>query len=292
MLSMTGFGAANVRENGLAVSVEMKAVNNRYFKLSLRLSDGYAFFEHRIESFLRKTIERGTLNVALRIRKENRDLGYRINKSVLCAYFSQIAKIAEEINCEKPRLDCLVALPGVTDTDTDSSENNEVLWKTVEKALLDALKKLQDTRQAEGGSMAKDLAENLKLLEERIGQVESLAPNVAPAYRKRLTERMAKIMESQGHTLNEADLVREVALFADRCDISEELVRFRSHLEQFSTAMKVKETCGKKLDFLIQELFRETNTIGSKANDAEITKLVVDMKTVIERMREMVQNVE
>ncbi len=292
LFSMTGFGAADVRENGLAVSVEIKAVNNRYFKLSLRMSDGCAALEPRIEPFLRRTVDRGTLNVTVRIRREDRNLDYRISEPVLRAYFGQIAKIAEETKSEKPRLDQLVSLPGVIDTDVERGEDDEATWTTVEKALSEALKKLQGMRQIEGESMARDLAGNLKILEDRIAQVEELAPNVAPAYRQRLTERITKIMENQGHTFNDADLVREVALFADRCDISEETVRFRSHLEQFTAAMKAKESCGRKLDFLTQELFRETNTIGSKANDAEITKQVVEMKTVIERMREMIQNIE
>jgi uncharacterized protein (TIGR00255 family) len=125
-----------------------------------------------------------------------------------------------------------------------------------------------------------------------IGSITELAPRTAPLYRQKLKERIEKAMEEQGFTLGDADFVRELAVYADRCDISEELVRFQSHLEQFTSVMGAKESCGRKLDFLTQELFREVNTVGSKANDAEITKYVVEIKTVIERIREMVQNVE
>jgi uncharacterized protein (TIGR00255 family) len=144
----------------------------------------------------------------------------------------------------------------------------------------------------EGRSMAADISANLETLRQLVRNVEILAPNVAPQYRQRLLERIGKIMEEQNQTLNETDIIREVALFADRVDISEETVRFRSHLEQFESAIASPESCGRKLDFLTQELFRETNTMGSKANDAQITKNAVEMKTVIERIREMVQNVE
>ena len=125
-----------------------------------------------------------------------------------------------------------------------------------------------------------------------IGNISELAPRVTLLYRQKLKERIEKAMEGQEFPLGDADFVRELAVYADRCDISEELVRFQSHLEQFTSAMQSKESCGRKLDFLTQELFREVNTIGSKANDADITKCVVEAKTVIERIREMVQNVE
>lgn len=292
LVSMTGFGAAALRESGLAASVEIKAVNNRYFKLSLRMSDGFAVLEPRIEPFLRKKIDRGTLNVTIRLRRESRDLNSRIAEPVLRAYFEQLSRIAAETKSEAPRLDALVALPGAIETDIERDDDLEATWAVLEKALSEALEQLQDMRRREGESMNRDLTANLKILEDRVASVERQAPNVAPAYRQRLNERISKIMENQGHSLNEADLVREVALFADRCDISEETVRFRSHLEQFAAAMKADESCGRKLDFLTQELFRETNTMGSKANDAEITRHVVEMKTVIERMREMIQNIE
>ena len=140
--------------------------------------------------------------------------------------------------------------------------------------------------------MAKDLTANVESLCQLIGNIAELAPRTAPTHQQKLKERIEKAMEEQGLPLGDADFIRELAVYADRCDISEELVRFQSHLEQFTSAMQSKESCGRKLDFLTQELFREVNTIGSKANDADITKHVVEIKTVIERIREMVQNVE
>jgi uncharacterized protein (TIGR00255 family) len=291
---MTGFGAAIYQEEGIAVSVELKAVNNRYFKLSLRMSEGYSVLEQRVEPLIRSEIERGTINAAIRIRKERKDSDYKISVSALESYFKQLTELNRLLGqTVPPNLDRLVALPGVIETEFErSGEEVEKIWNLAEKTIQEALNGLQIMRKSEGGSMTKDLSSNIELLKILVENIERLATNVAPLYRQRLMERISKVMSEQVVTLNDVDLLREVALFADRCDISEETVRFRSHLEQFSSALTSKESCGRKLDFLTQELFRETNTMGSKANDAEITKNVVEMKTVIERIREMVQNVE
>lgn len=294
LYSMTGFGAASLNEQGIAVSVELKAVNNRYFKLSLRLPDGFAAMETRIEPLIRSVIERGTINAGVRIRKERSAADYTIAQDVLLSYYHHLEAIARSLPEQPvPPLSQLVMLPGVLETAAErSDEEMETVWNVTEKTLRKALDNMQAMRQTEGASMAKDIAANLESLRVLVGNVEQLAPKVAPLYRQRLKERIGKIMEEQNQTLNETDLIREVALFADRADISEETVRFRSHLEQFEAALASKESCGRKLDFLTQELFRETNTMGSKANDADITKNVVEMKTFIERIREMVQNVE
>jgi uncharacterized protein (TIGR00255 family) len=294
---MTGYGSAVGREEGITVSVELKAVNNRYFKLSLRMSDGYGSLETRIEPLIRTWIERGTINAVVRIRQEKKDSDYKISVPILQSYFEQLVKLGSTLGhvgeLPLPHLDRLVTLPGVVETDADrSGEENEKIWNIIEKTLREALDALQSMRQTEGHSMVKDLEANIVTLYKLVENVEQLAPRVAPLYRQKLLERIEKVVSEQGMTLNDTDLLREVALYADRCDISEETVRFRSHLSQFTEAINSKERCGRKLDFLTQELFRETNTMGSKANDAGITKNVVEMKTVIERIREMVQNVE
>lgn len=295
--SMTGFGAAAVQGDNAAVSVEIKSVNNRFFKISLRMTDGYTALEPSVESTIRKVVDRGTINVSVRIRREKQPTDYKIAAPILQAYFEQLLDLGGNLGSagenQHPRLDQLVLLPGVVETENDvPSEAREQIADLVQVALEEALQQLQAMRKAEGDSMARDLSENIRALKTSVSEVERLAPNVAPLYRQRLTERIDKIMSEQKLTLNEADLVREIALYTDRCDISEETVRFRSHLDQFELAMQSKDACGKKLDFLTQELFRETNTMGSKANDAGITNHVVEMKTVIERIREMVQNIE
>ena len=293
--SMTGFGTAVCKEGNTSVSVELKAVNNRYFKLSLRLTDGYAAMEQRIESLLRSVIERGTINANVRIVSEKADAGFQINTAVLESYTQQLLDVAKTLNHTRyiPSLDQLVLLPGVIITENENSEtDNEIIGNLLEKTLRDALNALQTMRKTEGESMAKDLTANLVALRQLVGKITELAPRVAPLYRQKLKERIEKVMAEHSMSLGDADFVRELASYADRCDVSEELVRFQSHLEQFTSAMQSQKCCGRKLDFLTQELFREANTIGSKANDADITKHVVEIKTVIERIREMVQNIE
>ncbi|MDR2116323.1 MAG: YicC family protein [Planctomycetaceae bacterium] len=299
LFSMTGYGIAVCRTEEIVVSVELKAVNNRYFKLSLRMSDGYGFLETRIEPLIRSLIERGTVSANIRIRQEKKTSDYKISAPVLLSYFEQLVELGSKLGhvgeIPLPSLDRLIFLPGVIETATDINccdEENEKIWNIIEKALREALDALQAMRQAEGISMHKDLETNIATLYRLIQNVEQLAPRVIPLYQQKLLERISKVIPEQEISLSNTDLLREIAVYADRCDISEETVRFRSHLTQFTNAMLLKESCGRKLDFLTQELLRETNTMGSKANDADITKNVVEMKTVIERIREMVQNVE
>ena len=292
---MTGFGSALCEEENISVTVELKAVNNRHFKLSLKMTDGYAALEQRIESLLRNVIERGTINAHIRIAGARGDCGYQFNMPVLQSYIKQLMDypLPGQKSNYVPSPDMLVGLPGVIITEHETSESeNEKIWTLLETAIREALDALQMMRKTEGESMTKDLTTNVESLRQLISNIAELTPRVALLYRQKLKERIEKAMEDQGLVLGDADFVRELAVYADRCDISEELVRFQSHLEQFTSAMQSKESCGRKLDFLTQELFREVNTIGSKANDADITKYVVETKTVIERIREMVQNVE
>ena len=298
LYSMTGFGSAARKEGNISVSVELKAVNNRYFKLSLRLTDGYGALEQRIESLLRGVIERGTINANIRILGAREDTGFTVNTAILESYVKQLSDAAAELGQKgyaphgSLALDRLASLPGVIITENEQGESdNEIIWTLLEKTIREALGVLQMMRKTEGESMAKDLTANLESLRQLLGNITELAPRVAPLYRQRLKERIEKVMVEHDLSLGDADFVRELASYADRCDISEELVRFQSHLEQFASAMQSPEGCGRKLDFLTQELFREVNTIGSKANDADITKYVIEIKTVIERIREMVQNV-
>jgi uncharacterized protein (TIGR00255 family) len=290
---MTGFGSASLQKDGLNVSAELKSVNNRFFKLSLKISETFSFLETAVENQLREVISRGTVYANLRISREN-EFKEQISARVLKNYYGQLVELSKELGeTERPRLDSLIMLPGVVETkpDIDGTEN-ELITEVVAAAVRAAAEKLQQMRLTEGKSLAADISENVNSLKQIIGEVEKIAPTVPEQYRKRLTERISAIMSSQSLKLDERELIREVALFADRCDISEETVRFRSHIAQFEDVIKNDKCCGKKLDFLTQELFRETNTMGAKANDADIIGKVVDMKAVIERIREMIQNVE
>ena len=181
--------------------------------------------------------------------------------------------------------------PGVIE-ESGQSESAQEAWQAVEENLCQALDALSEMRRREGDEMEKAIRRHCGDLAARIAKVEELVPQVSARYREKLLERVSAIMSEHQLTVSENDFIREIALFVDKSDISEEIVRFRSHLEQFDAALKMTAPCGKRLDFLTQEMFREVNTIGSKANFSEITYWVVDMKTIVEKIREMVQNVE
>jgi uncharacterized protein (TIGR00255 family) len=239
------------------------------------------------------------VNFSLRLEKDAAESEIGLNFDALKRYLSEAKRFALE-NPELASVDNLGALvdylrlPGVAQDASRSEKTGlpELLWEAIARNVDAALEQMQAMREAEGESMKRDLTENLAELRRLIGEVETLAPTVVENHRRRLTERVAKVMADEGATLNPSDLIREIAVYTDRVDISEEIVRFYSHLKQFEEAMENEATCGKKLDFITQEMFRETNTIGSKANSPDVLARVVEMKSGIERIREMVQNVE
>jgi uncharacterized protein (TIGR00255 family) len=293
LLSMTGHGEAHRHQTGMAIAVEVRTVNNRYFKLSVRCSEGYAALEPLVEAVVREHVRRGTVQVNLRVDRELTSDDYRLNESVLVGYMKQLDVILQQHGFGEPvRFDSILALPGVVNELGATFDAAESHWPLIEPVLSEALTNLAQMRSAEGKAMLADLNSNLQIIARELAAVEVRAPLVIEGYRGRIQERLAKLMAEFGVTVGPADVAREAGLFAERTDISEEVVRLKSHLEQFDKVMQKEETPGRKLDFLTQEMFRETNTIGSKANDAEIARHVIEIKSIIERIREMVQNVE
>lgn len=300
LVSMTGFGSATTRDSEYLISSEIKAVNNRFLKTSIKLPDGLASLETKIDELLRANIVRGTVSVSVRLVRESSVSDYEVNAEALRRYLAaavSFKKEAGDLDIETCALGSMVEfmrLPGVIQDKSNSGAENlaDRLWSAIEQNLKDALGPFQKMRDTEGAATQKYLAENILQLRDSISEVARLAPTVVENYRARLAERVSKALEGRDVTFDESAIIREVAIYADRVDISEEISRFRSHLDQFDGAMANEKACGKKLDFLTQEMFRETNTIGSKANSPDVLKLVVEMKSTIERIREMVQNVE
>lgn len=293
--SMTGFGEAHHQQDGLAVAVEIRAINNRYFKLSVRSTEGYACLEPLVEGELRGSIHRGTIQVNLRVDRKRSADDYRINVEVLDRYRRQLADVLREWkpgSAAEPSLESLLPLPGVVDDASVQTVDAAADWPIIQRTLQAALANLGQMRAKEGEAMGVDLTANCRAVAASLDQIERRAPLVVEDYRTRLLERLQRTLAQLDVVLQPADVIREVGLFTDRSDISEEIVRLRSHIEQFMATMKLSESSGRKLDFLTQEMFRETNTIGSKANDVEIAQHVIDIKTAIERIREMIQNIE
>lgn len=290
---MTGFGESHGREGELSTAVEVRTVNNRYFKLSVKCSEGFSALESEIEQVVREQIRRGTVQVVLRVDRMSAADDYLINQAVLLSYRRQLQGLRDVgAAADDVALQTLLALPGVVVPNPDRAADAATFWPPIRVALLAALENLARMRREEGRAMAADLRANCGTIAAELTHVEARAPLVAEQYRKRLLERVQAAIAEHQVTLNASDLIKETAVFSDRSDISEEIVRLKSHLEQFETFLKSEESAGRKLEFLTQEMFREINTIGSKANDVSISRHVIEMKTAVERIREMIQNVE
>jgi len=293
LLGMTGFGSSTAENDRLSVQAEIRTVNNRYLKISTRYPDFYAKLGSQIEKLLRSAITRGTVNLTLRIDHLNRKSVYLLDDQVVQQYWEQLKKLTEECHLPLPdSLDRLLTLPGAVIDNDSRTHTPESDWPLIEEAIKGALIELTEFRQKEGESAQADLQSSNKTIGEQLETVKQKAPQVVTSYRDRLHQRLTDLLKDQEVELDPDSMIREVSLFADRCDINEEISRLTCHLEQFDTILNSETSQGKKLEFLVQEMFREINTIGSKANDVEISHAVIEMKLAVEKIRENVQNVE
>lgn len=293
LLSMTGFGDARYQADRLTATVEVRAVNNRYLKVTTKCAEAYSPLEPDIEKLVRETINRGTVNVSIRVDRLQRPEDFVLNPTALKSYWGQLQTTARELHAAPPSdLGNLLVLPGVVDENTTRSVDSQGDWEIIRKLLSDALQRLQVFRVDEGRSMERDLAANAQIIADKLQEVAVLAPQVVSEFRAKMLDRVRQLLKDSGVTVAESDLIREVSIFSDRSDINEEITRLKSHLEQFQAFLREPTSTGRKLDFLSQEMFREVNTIGSKANNVAIAHCVVEMKAAVEKMREVLQNVE
>jgi uncharacterized protein (TIGR00255 family) len=288
---MTGFGDARAEGQGLVVAVEIRTVNNRYLKIMVKCSDTYAPLEAEIERVVRESISRGTVNLTVKIAPAGGE-DFRLNELALRSYWRQLLNIADELQSPPPDLGRLLLLPGVVgESDRGESDLGSV-WKLVEQPLRKALTGLRAFRQEEGRQMERELIANVDAIGVRLADIVTIAPQVVAEFRNRIHERVQQLLSGENATVSNEDLIREVSIFADRSDINEEITRLKCHLDQFRAFVQEPTSAGRKLDFLTQEMFREVNTIGSKANNVSIAHAVVDMKAAVEKIREILQNVE
>lgn len=289
---MTGFGDARCQDERLAVAVEVRTVNNRYLKIVTKCSDMYAALEGDIEKVVREKIGRGTVNVSIRVNRLAGDEDFLLNQTALKAYWSQLRAATKECPGAMPGdLGLLLSLPGIV-SDERRSTDIAADWTIIRNMLVQALDKLQTFRVEEGRSMERDLLANALIIATRLDEVVLLAPQVVTEYRAKMLDRVRQLLKDSDVNVTETDLIREVSIFSEKADINEEITRLKCHLEQFQVFLKEKESTGRKLEFLTQEMFREVNTIGSKANNVPIAHAVVDMKAAVEKIREVLQNVE
>ncbi len=293
LLSMTGFGDARRETDRIVISSEVRTVNNRYLKVMVRCSDGYSVLESRIEKLVRETVSRGTVNISLRVDPLRKRERFRVSREVLEDYTQQLEAIAIETRLAAPtEMSQLLGLPGVIQESESETGNPEDDWPEIEAVLRETVNRLHDFRVTEGRSMQEELVINLGQVEEQLARVVELTPEVVAGLRDRLLERVRELLESTDVSIDASDVIRETSIYTERADINEETTRLRSHLEQFRNYLNADESNGRKLDFLTQEMFREINTIGSKANNISIAHCVVEMKAAVEKIREILQNVE
>ena len=293
LLSMTGFGKAQSEQDGLAVAVDVRASSSRFFQLTIRATDGYASLEPRIEAIVRQCIRACAVQVNLRVDRLRSHQSFRINSDVLNGCRNQLQSLDRKWNLNAAfSLEALLSMPGIVNDQSALVVSAETVWPAVSAVLKAAMQNLARTRTLGGTIMADDLSSNCRNIASCVEGIRRQAPLVLDAHRKTLIERVCKVLSKYGVSIDHADIIRAVSVHADRGDLSEEIARLKSYLGQFDSIMRLRESSGRKLEFLTQELLREANAIGSIVSDVGIVKCVIEIKTAIEQIREIIQNIE
>ena len=289
--SMTGFGRAEQIIDGRDIIVEIRSVNHRYYEFSARVPRAYGYIEEKLKSFLNGRISRGKVEVSVSIAAvEAADTLIEINKAVAKGYVDALRSVGEELGlADDLTLSQLVRLPDIF-TVRKTADDEEQIWNSVRTVADEAVSKFVAMREAEGLKMKEDVLERADIIERLVDEVDRLSPISAENYRSKLYSRLCEVLADKN--IDEQRIVTEAAIFADKTAVAEETVRLKSHIRQLRDMLALDEPVGRKLDFLIQEFNREANTIGSKAQDIAVTKIVVDLKSEIEKIREQIQNIE
>ncbi len=290
ILSMTGYGTGSAQKDGTTVSVEIRTVNHRFLDLHVRLSREYQFLEGEIQQMVRKYLDRGRIDVNAAIQNTN-SAAFLINSNLVKGYMEAAGKVREEFNLQDSLdLKTILSLPGVLQNGETAPSDSETISELVKSSVQTALEGVMQMRRQEGDALRADMLRNLASVEESANRIHDLSQNSSGEYLQKLRDRIAQLLPQAG--IDPQRLAQEAALIADKSDISEEVARLESHVEQYHALMDSKEKAGKKLDFLLQELQREANTILSKSGNLEVANRAIAIKTDIEKLREQVQNVE
>ena len=297
LLSMTGFGDARGSGPGFTVAVELRAVNNRHLKLTVRGTDPYPAFDADIEKIVRKVVRRGSVQAHIRVERESTTGGPGLNVAAVRSYLAQLkaACEAEGVPEALPGLAAgILDLPGVSADSAPAGGLPEDEWPVVEKTIAAALVKFDAARKDEGRQMAAELMAQHGVMTAGLTDIRAHLPTVVAQYRERILERVRAAVAEAGVGVEPAHLIREVAAFADRTEVAEEVTRFAAHLDQFAEIVRVgaADGAGRRLEFVVQEMGREANTLGSKAGDVAVSRLVIELKAALEKVRELIQNVE
>lgn len=289
--SMTGYGRSQKILNGRDILVEIRSVNHRYYEYSSRIPRSYSYIDEKLKTLLKSGISRGKVEASVTINNiEGRDIVIGINKSAAEGYIAALRSVSAELGLKDDlKLSNLIKLPDIF-TVQKAPDNEEQLWEDVSPVASEALEAFISMRCSEGERLKADVLEKAANIEKSIGEVERLSPVTVENYRNKLRARLEEILESRD--IDEQRILTEAAVFAEKIAVDEETVRLKSHIAQLRTMLDSGEAVGRKLDFLVQEMNREVNTIGSKAQDLNIAGIVVDIKAEIEKIREQIQNIE
>ncbi len=294
--SMTGFGRSELKDEKKTITVELRSVNNKYLKTSIRVPELLTGFEDKIERLLKAELVRGTINLTVEYKTCDQVPKCVINKDILKEYYNIINEARTEIAIQQDiTLDSLISLPGVLEYKKNSGDEkteNDGFWQELEQLIKLSVNDLKGMRAAEGQNLRIEIDKWKDKISVLLDGIEAMAPKVVSEYSCRIQERVATLLAGTDSKIEKSDLHKEIAIFADRCDITEELGRLRSHILLFNNVMDNEEPNGRKLEFIVQEMFREANTIASKANNSNIIKDVISIKTEIERIKEQVLNIE
>ncbi|HUT47033.1 MAG TPA: YicC/YloC family endoribonuclease [Sedimentisphaerales bacterium] len=291
--SMTGYGEAQGEADGVSYAVEVKTVNNRYFKTIIKLPELATFMEEDIDKLLRKNISRGTINYVLRLKDTSASALFDIDEAALQAVLEKLSRAGSSTGINGAiDIGNLLTLPGIIQPELPDKERAGHIKKHVLEISQKALDKLKQMRATEGGYLEADIKKCCTAIEEDLEQIRGRSSIVMQEYAEKLKKRVNELLAHAELKIDEGILAREVAIFADRSDISEEVSRLDSHLQQFEQCCNGVDQAGRRLDFISQEMLREANTIASKASDTETTRYVVNIKCQIDRIKEQVQNIE
>ncbi|MFQ5706265.1 MAG: YicC/YloC family endoribonuclease [bacterium] len=291
IVSMTGFGRGEVKEDGVEVLVEIRTLNHRFLDVSLRIPKSLNYFESDIREMIRSNLTRGRVEVTVSLKSEEQELaGLTVDKVLAASYLKLLEELKKEFGLQDSiRIEHLLQFSDII-TVASEKPSDENAWKIAKKALQVALSDLLQMRIREGNEMKKDLVGRIEVLNRLLQRIEEKSHSRSSTEYEKLKERLREITEAVA--VDEGRLEMEIALFADRVDVTEECTRFKSHNDYFLELLDNEETAGRKLNFLLQEMHREANTIGSKANDSQIAHWVVETKEEIEKLREQIQNIE
>lgn len=296
--SMTGFGRGEYEDDNFSITVEMKTVNHRYNEVAIRLPRFLNPLEDRIRKTILKTVNRGRVDVFINADYTSSDnCTLKVDKNLAAAYHKALQEVGEAISADAAAINGAVEIMHIARCQDvinvkEGFFDVETVWPKVEQCVNQAVDNLVAMREAEGGNIYGDFIYRADLIAEKLAEIEERSPKVVEEYQAKLSERLNNLLAEHNIAVEPERLLQEVAIFADRTSITEEIVRLKSHIKQFKLIIASDQPVGRKLDFLIQEFNREANTIASKANDYTLAQIVVDVKAEIEKIREQIQNIE